>query len=156
MRRFGLVIATVLIGSLGWAEGASACSCVGPERVYRSADAAFKGRLLEKERAGRRETYSYRIVRVYKGAEQYGLVERDEISLPVSLIGQCGFPQKKGERYGVMAFEEEKGGGLQANGCTMTSAERLRKIARRAGDARASASDQASPGGNVSCGGVSA
>ncbi len=142
MRRFGLTIAAVSIGLLSAAEGASACSCVGPESIYKdSARLAFTGRLLTKDDAGRGERYTYRVTRVFKTTEKVDLTDGDEITLPVSLIVACGFPQKEGERYGVMATRYKRGEKLQANGCTMTSAESLRRIARKAGDARATVTD---------------
>ena len=52
----------------------------------------------------------------------------------MSLIESCGFPQKEGKRYGVMAVKYKHGEDVQANGCTMTSAEQLRKIAVRSGE----------------------
>ena len=136
-----LAIAAVLIGSLSLADGAGACSCVGPESIYKnSARLAFTGRLLAKDDAGRSERYTYRVTRVYKTTEKVGLAEGDEITLRVSLIVACGFPQKEGERYGVMAIRYDRGETLRAGGCTMTSAESLRKIAVRNGDADRSGS----------------
>jgi len=65
-------------------------------------------------------------------------------------IEACGYPQEDGERYGVMAVRHGRGEKLQANGCTMTSAESLRRIARKAGDARAGGAGGCGDVGSVS------
>ena len=128
MRRIGLTAGVCLIASLGVADSAGACSCVGPGAIYEdSARLAFTGRLLAKEEASNRDLYMYRVTRVFKTSPKADLAEGDDVTLPVSLIESCGFPQVEGERYGVMAVKYRRGEDVQASGCTMTSAEELRK-----------------------------
>ena len=94
MRRVGLAVAAVLIGSLGDGRDARrraiAWSRSTSTRTRRKL--AFTGRLIAKEAAGRGERYTYRVKRVFKVAESLELSPGEEVILPVSLIEAVRVP----------------------------------------------------------------
>ena len=134
MRRVLLIAMVGLMVSLGVTDSASACSCVGPGRVYEDAKVAFNARIVDKEREGNGQVFTYRILKLFKSQDRWGLKEGEEIRLPVFGYSACASPRRVGEREGVVPYRDREDDELQANGCTVTSPKRLRKIAIKNGD----------------------
>ncbi len=135
MRRFLAIAFAGLLVSFGAAETASACSCVGPGRVYKGIDIATTSRLVEVEPRGQgKAIFTYRVLRVWKDTVEHDLTEEDEVSVR-SWRGDaaCGPSETIGKRFGVMFYEHEDK--LRANLCTTTSSHEMQKLARKNGDA---------------------
>lgn len=129
------------------AESASACSCAPREEreTLRGVDAAVTARLIEVEHvepenpagpiSSGEATFTYRILRVYKGSRRYNLREGKRLVLENTAAGaSCGLPTKEGKRYGLMLFESR--GELNTNSCGVRSPKQLRRAAQRSGNAR--------------------
>ena len=116
------------------ADAARACSCAGPEQIYKDRKVAFTARIVDKEREGAGHLFTYQILRIFKNQERWGLKEGAEITMPVFGYRLCASPRKVGEREGVMPYRDRETDELVANGCTVTSPKSLLKIAQKNGD----------------------
>ena len=155
MQRVCLAVTAVLIGSLGMAESASACSCAEPEKpTLRGLDAAVTARLVEVKvkpppssgAYSYKATHTYTILRVWKGARRYNLREGEDLVLKTVDSAACGLPSEEGRRYGLGLYEHR--GALSGNLCTTMTPRDMRRAAERSGNARFA--------GPAGCGGTNA
>jgi hypothetical protein len=142
-RRLLIGGALALLGALGFAGSARACSCapIAPEKALRAADAAIVGELLKVLPRDRyRADFRYRVRRVYKPGG--GLV-RGETALVRGSLGTaaCGLPQREGLRYGLLLYRSE--GRWSGSSCGVLAPRRL-SVAASGHARRTNASDCAS------------
>lgn len=134
MRGGRVAIAVVLVFLLGLlsAGEALACSCapLPPKESLARADAAIVGRLLTVQPRGpARAAYRYRVVRVYRGAEE---IRRGAVATVLSGRGSsaCALPTRLDRNYGLFLVG---GGGHWASGlCGVISPRRLWEATRSA------------------------
>jgi hypothetical protein len=145
-----LAFAVVLV-VLTTPSSASACSCAedGEPDTLRGVDAAVAARLIDVEREepgdinNHHATFTYRILRVYKGSGRYNLREGRKLTLENSTSGtECGLPANEGKRYGLML--DKFRGELNTSSCGVRGPREIRRAAERSGNARSSASGCAS------------
>ena len=138
-----VVVLVVLVAP----ESASACSCAddGEPDTLRGVDAAVTARLIDVEREDPGDvnnmdaTFTYRILRVYKGSRRYNLREGRKLVLENTTSGSaCGLPTKEGKRYGLMLRKFQ--GELNTTSCGVVTPRQLRRAAERSANARSSGS----------------
>lgn len=153
MRRFASSLVVIGAFALLGAEGAMACSCAedGKPDTLRGLDAAATARLIDVEQedppesgpiSSPRATFTYRLLRVYKGSKGYNLREGENLVFENSTEGSsCGLPTEEGRRYGLGLFKTRDG--LNSGLCLLRSPKELRRAAERSGNARSTRSGDA-------------
>ena len=131
LRRLSTAGALVLLGLLGLAEGANACSCAPPsppEALQRS-DAAIVGRLVEVVPQDRLQAdYRYRVRRVYRGAKT--IEPGETISVRSNRnAAACGLPRRQDRPVGLFLLLDGKR--WTAGVCSMISPRHLWAAAKR-------------------------
>jgi hypothetical protein len=129
--RLSIAGALVLLGLLGWAESAYACSCAPPaplEALQRS-DAAIVGRLVKVvPRNHLRADYRYRVRRVYRGAKMIEPGETISVRSNRSAAA-CGLPRWQRRPVGLFLLLD--GGRWTAGICSTISPRHLGMAVRR-------------------------
>jgi len=110
-----------LVLSVIVAADAGACSCVPPEQVFKDAEVAYVGKVIESTKV---DDFGARLVveveRVYKGRASGRLNYRTNTQ-----SASCGFQAKAGDRLGIM----QSRGATELFSCSVISPSALRRLA---------------------------
>ena len=145
-----LVVALSLIG----AEGASACSCLGPSQDQsfdeflqasaKRSDAAITARLVSVEAGPDSEppgfgpaNFTFRIQRVYKKRNRLQPGDLLTVRSSVDSGANCGLPDRVGFRTGMFLFRDR--GRWATNSCLLASPGALRSALGGRGAGRSAA-----------------
>lgn len=147
MKRWMVIAATVLGGSLIWAGTATACDCARPDvGTFKRADGAIVAKLLRVEPIGdgTNSNYVYRVREAFKKRDRFepGQIRRIKSS---SYGPSCGIEEPVGSTHGLFLYRY--GGRWRSNLCLTTSAHRMRRIAAKVQGQRRSAPDGGAGGG---------
>ncbi len=119
-----------MLGALGWATGASACSCAPqvPAESLREADGAVTARLVAVLPHGpSRALYRYEVRHVYKGGEK--LEAGRMLAVHSSRrSAACALPRRLGRAYGLFLLTRH--GRWFGSICRVVSPKRMRRAAR--------------------------
>lgn len=136
-----------MLGVLGGAPGALACSCApqAPAESLREADAAITARLVAVLPHGTNQAlYRYEVRHVYKGAEKIGAGRMLDVH-SARRSAACSLPRRIGRVYGLFLLSRHSRwfGGI----CRVVSPKRMRRTTQ--GQATSSARSPVQP---VLCG----
>jgi len=130
------VAAIVLFGaSLLGASSAQACSCVGPdpEAGYASfleeADGAIVAKLIDVRPIGngRRASFHYRVLEVYKRPNRFNVGERRRVVSATDSVA-CGIGYPVGSTHGVFLYRQR--GHFTSSLCSTISSKDMREAAK--------------------------